>query len=267
MANITDPARELGDISAKLGAPSPQAGFHVLAATFGHEPDSAAFARIVCCILERAELVAQIIDASSMDDDHKLAATQDIANFKRAFSPGDLTAEWNSANRGAARLRESVKAFQYLSPIVRSHTNYPKLSKEEIDEFIQLIDVYVEEMRKNDDLDEFVRKAIQDGLAAFRFQLENMEWLGAGYTLAAFRQVVMTYEIINMDIQGQHNPDAEAALRGVFSVIAAFKKKIDEAKSYTDAAKFAMTTYNVGTSTIAGLYLTGTLPLLPHLGG
>lgn len=152
MANLTDPARELADISAKLGTPSSQAGFHVLAAIFGHEPDSAAFARIVCCILERAELVAQIIDASSMDDDHKLAASQDIANFKRAFSSGDLSAEWSLADRGAARLRGSIKAFQYLSPTVRLNTSYPKLSGDEIAEFIQLIDDYIQEMQNNNNL-------------------------------------------------------------------------------------------------------------------
>lgn len=257
MATLTDPARELADIAERLKEPSKKRGEAFLADKFGAEPHEANFARIITCILERTELVENIVSRSTMDSDHQESVLGELVRFREFFAPSQLAGFWLQNTQGI--FAGCIRALQLLSPMVRSHTSYPRLSSEEIGEFIQLIDAYLDELRANSDTPPFVRQAIADGLCAFRFQLQEIGWLGSGYTLSAFRQVMMLHDLIQRDFQGQHNPDAEAALRGLFSILSQFKTKVDEAKGWGETAQSVVSVYQLGSAAVAPLLISHVL--------
>lgn len=257
MATLTDPARELADLAERIKAPSKHRGEAYLAEMFEADPHDANFSRIITCILERAELVEAIVSQSSMDSDHQQSVLSELVRFREFFTPMHLTAAWLQNTQG--EFAGCIRALQLLSPLVRTHTSYPRLTSDEVSEFIQLIDTYIGEVQANSDTPAFVRQAITDGLYAFRFQLQEIGWLGSGYALSAFRQVMMTHDLIQHDLQAQQNPDAEAALRGLFSILTRFKKKVDEAKGWSDTAQSMFSAYQLTSAAITPLLISHAL--------
>ena len=258
---MTDPARELAEIAARLTAQTNAAGERFLAEQFGVERWSTEFFKVITCILDRADTVARIVKQSDMDKDHQESAAIDLEQFKSGFTGASLNQGWDQG--GLSKMRDHGRPIQYLSPTVRREVSYPKLTAEEVTDFLKLIDSYLAKIGKSDEGPEFVRRAIIDGLTAFRFQLERIGWMGAGYTLVAFREVIIAYDAA-AQYAGESNPDAAAFLKGLHAIITSFKKRVDEAKSWTDAAETAWKFYQIGTAVATPLLLTGTLQL-PHL--
>ncbi|MEG3180427.1 hypothetical protein [Sphingomonas sp. LT1P40] len=254
MATLTDPARELADLAERIKATSKKRGDAYLAEMFDVDTHDANFARIITCILERTELVESIVEKSTMDSDHQETVLAELVRFRQFFTPAQLANHWLQGSQG--EFTGCIRALQLLSPMVRNHTSYPRLSAAEVSEFIGLIDAYLGEIRENQDLPNLVRQSISDGMYAFRFQLQEIGWLGSGYALAAFRQIMMSCELIQRDIQGQHNPDAEAALRGLATILKQFKAKVDEATGWTDTGQSVFSAYQL-TTTLATPLLIG----------
>jgi hypothetical protein len=261
MTAITDPARELAEIAARLTKGSNKPGEVFLAEEFGVERSSTEFFKVITCILARADRVGAIIEQSNMDKDHQDNALNDLTRFKGGFTGASLAQRWDQF--GLNNVRDHGRPIQYLSPVVRQRECYPKLSDEEVAEFLTLIDQYLAEIRKSDEGPPFVRQSIVDGLTAFRFQLQMIGWMGSGYTMAAFREVMIAYEAA-AHYGGQSNPDAFAFLKGLGNIVSTFKKKADEAKSWTDTAEAVWKFYQIG-SAVATPYLIGKNLLLPHL--
>lgn len=258
MTAVTDPARELAEIAERLTQSSSSPGETFLPAQFGVEPWSTDFVKIIGCILERADLVGRIVQQSTaMDDDHKTSALNDLAQFKQGFTGTALRVAWNQAGGGLPIMKDHGRPIQYLAPIVRAEVRYPKLSDAEIVEFLDLIDAYVEELKKSDEGPEFVRQSILDGLAAFRFQLEKIGWVGSGYALSAFREVMIVYEASKFQFSDTGNVDSSAVLKGLWNILTKFKKAADEAKGWSDTAESAWKLYQLGSSVATPLLLAG----------
>jgi hypothetical protein len=258
MPAVTDPARELAEIAQRLTQSSSSAGEIFLAGLFGVEAWSTEFMKIIVCILERADLVAKVVQQSrAMDDDHKANALSDLSRFKQAFAGTSLRIAWNQGEGGLAIMRDHGRPIQYLSQTVRAEVRYPKLSQEEVADLLQLIDAYLNELDASDEGPEFVRQAIRDGLTTFRFQLERIGWMGSGYALAAFREVMFVYEASKYHFSHEDNFDASAVLAGLWSILTKFKKKADEAKSWGDTAQSAWKLYQLGSSAATPLLLAG----------
>ncbi|WP_269218945.1 hypothetical protein [Brevundimonas vesicularis] len=136
---------------------------------------------------------------------------------------------------------------------------FPRLTDEEVTEFLSLIDEYCAELRTAHDTPDFVRQAILDGLASLRFQLEYMGWMGAGYTLAAFRHVMMVYEALQRD-QAQDVFDAERVLRGLGRIIVQFKETVEKAQGWADAGGTVLKAWQLSSSVATPL-------LLAHMAG
>lgn len=259
MAAVTDPARELAEIAERLTHDSSSAGESFLAGVFGVEPWSTEFMKIIVCILERTDLVARILQQSdAIDDDHKASALSDLAGFKLAFTGTALRVPWNQGEGGLPRMKSHGHALQFFSPTVRTEVRYPKLSDEEIEEFVELIDAYLDELAVSDEGPEFVRLAIRDGLIAFRFQLEQIGWMGSGYALAAFREVMLAYEATKWQYSSDGDFDSVAILRGLTTIVSKFKEKIDTAQGWADAGKSALEFYQLGSGVVLPLLLAKT---------
>lgn len=263
MATLTDPARELGEIAGRLAHGSSESGDKFLARQFGVDRWSTEFVKIVACILERADLVARTIGDSDLDVDHKESALDHISGFKAGFIGDALRKPWNDAGQGITAMKDHGGPIKFLSQTVRPVVNYPRLTDEEIAELIEAIDTYIEHVRANEDEFAFVRQAIVDGLSLFRFQLEHIGWMGAGYALTAFREVLFVYEASSRAIQSEGNPDAAKFLKGFWDIITAFKAKAEAAKSWREAAEMVRDTYTIAASVATPLLLTGHLPSLP----
>lgn len=263
MASLTDPARELGEVAARLMTGSNESGDRFLAREFGVERWSTEFMKVVTCILERADLVARIISASDLDEDHKESALDHIRGFKSGFVGDALRKPWHDAGHGITLMKDHGGPIKFLSPTVRPVVSYPRLNDEEIAELIEAIDVYLEEVRANEDEPAFVRQAIIDGLTAFRFQLERIGWMGAGYALSAFREILIIYDMSGREIRHPGDLDAGAFLSGLWGIITSFKEKADAAKGWRDAAEMARDGYMLASSVAMPFLLTGNLPALP----
>lgn len=263
MANLTDPARELSDISIRLSKGSRASGADFLATEFEVPVWSTEFVKIIACILERADLVSETVRSLDMDEDHKHSAMDDINGFKSAFVAGSLTAAWNTAGAGITMMKDHGRPLQYLSKSVREKVNYPVLTDDEVGEMIQSIDIYLGELAISNEGPDFVRQAIWDGLQLLLFQLKHMKWIGAGYTLLAFREVNLVMEAARSQY-GHNSPvDPSRVIEGLAGLLKSFKAKLDTAKGYSDAAEFVWKAYSVGSRVATPLLLTGHMPLLP----
>ncbi|QQN73887.1 hypothetical protein [Croceicoccus sp. YJ47] len=218
MTTVTDPARELAEIAERLTHSDNVAGEAFLANSFGVKVWSTDFVKIIACILERADLVAKVVKQSNtMDDDHKASALEDLSRFKDGCTGAALRVAWNDVRGGMILMKDHRRPLQYLSPIVRAEVRYPKLTEQEVAEFLELIDAYLEELKTSDQGPAFVRQAITDGLLAFRFQLEKIGWMGSGYALVAFREVMIVYEASKFQFSDTGNVDSSAVLNPSYS--------------------------------------------------
>lgn len=233
---------------------STQPGERLLAEQFGVEPWSTEFVKIIACIFERADLVGKIVLESQLEVGTKIEAVENLREFKLGFASNSLAKSWNSHRNGLNRMKENGKNLGFLQDTVRRRVCYPKLSSEEIEEIIGLIDSYLSELAESEISPPFVRQAIVDGLHAFRFQLQYIGWMGAGYTLTAFRELIFLYEAANRRFENDGNPDAEAALRGLMGIIKAVKERIDTVRGYNEAASYMLGLYK-GISSAATPFL------------
>lgn len=252
---MTDPARELGEIAKRLIKGSDAKGAKFLADAFGVAPWSTSFYKIIACILERVEHVATIVQRTAMDEDHKQDALEHLEGFKSAFAGSALLNSWNNSGHGLTLMKDHGQPIQFMSPSVRQFVAYPRLNDEEITELIALIDRYRDEVATASDAPPFVRQAILDGLDLFRFQLENIGWMGAGYALSAFREVLQVYDAV----QRHDMPDAfdsQALMTGLMSIITKFKEGVANAKSWTDTGEAVWKAYQIGSALVTPLLLT-----------
>jgi hypothetical protein len=261
MSTVTDPACELGEITARLTQASSSPGEKFLAEAFGVERWSTNFFKIITCIFERADLVGTVVGNSGTDKALKDNAQDELREFKSAFTSSALNQSWDQL--GLKLMRDHGRTIQYLSPTVRQHVSYPRLTDQEVADLLKMIDDYLTVLQLNDEEPAFVRQSIIDGLTMFRFQLERIGWMGAAYALVSFREVLLAYEAANAHYTRTGNPDAEAFLSGLLAIIKTVKSKVDQAKSWTEAGHLLLKSYAYGSALINPLLLSGTLQL-PH---
>lgn len=268
MAKLTDPARELFDIATRLNVVSPLAGSELLAEQFNVDIWSTEFVKIISCIFERADLVRSIVMSAPLDDDVKINAAEDLQQFKQGFSGQSLITPWNQRRTGNQRagglaiMGEHGRPLQYLSQSVRPIVSYPTLTEEEIEEAMSLIDTHMADIKMNFDGPDFTKQAILDGLTTLQFQVKYMGWMGAGYALSAFREVVLTYDLVHRTDLHHDNYNAEAAFSGTLTIIKWFRDKIDTVEGWHKSAKTAWTGVQLASNAVTTLYLTGNLPAL-----
>lgn len=259
---MTDPARELGEIAERLTVGSNDNGATFLADKFGVPKWSTEFMQIITCILERCDLVIRIVQNSDLDDDHKEKAIDHLRMLKGAFISGSIVNPWNTSGNGLTIVKEHGGPIHFLSPTVRPVVGYPRLSDEEKSELINAIDVYLTDLQESDEGPDFVRQAIVDGLTQFRFQLEMLGWMGAGYALSAFREVIFCYQQAQA-FQASPDFNANGALQGLLGIIKLFKQKIEDVKGWKDTANTAWEIYGAVSKFALPYLATTQISMLP----
>ena len=263
MAIITDPARELSDIAKKLAVADGKKGSAFLAEKFGVQPWSTEFFKIITCIMERADLIASVIFEAVDDDEIRREAHLHLDGFKEGFSGSSLVNNWNAEGHGVTAMKIHGSPIKFLSSQVRQFVAYPSLSDEEIAELLGAIDIYLGEITPLEEGPVFVRQAIIDGLMAFKFQLEKIGWLGAGYSLGGFRNLLDIYSQSQRLYAETPDCDPEAVLGGFMSILRSFKEKADEAKGWSEASQFIWDGYSLAARIVTPLLLTSNVLALP----
>ncbi|MBM6577136.1 hypothetical protein KCP91_12205 [Microvirga sp. SRT01] len=262
MASITDPARELSEISGFFAIQSSLTADQIIQQSTGIEPWSTDFLKLILCIHERADVLTKVIPLSSLDDDLVVKALEDISSIKDAFTPKKLRIASNQASSTAAVLKEHGRSLQYLSATVREKINYPRYTDEEVTEFIGLVDAYLNELAASNDVPLVVRHSLGDGMSLLRFRLQHVKWLGSGYALASLREIMEVYDRAAANDDLMSNPDAEAFVRGFGAIVARLVAVTKSATEYKDAGGVIWSGYKL-VSAVTTPYLLGS-NLLGH---
>lgn len=257
MASVTDPAYELGEIAQKLCHGSSKTGEVFLAERFGVAPWSTEFVLILSCIYQRIDLVARSIQRDDVDLEFQETAQKVLTNFKGGFTSASLRNAWHNAGGGLTAMKDSEHALKMMSSTVRQRVSYPKLTGEEVAEFLDLSSAYLEALRDASDEPDFVRQAIVDGVIKFRFQLEHLGWMGAGYVLESLRELMFVYGWASQRSRQQHELDAGAVLKGLGALLTRIKKTVDAAESWKKSGTAVWQAYQlVSTVAVPALLLT-----------
>ncbi|MXO49659.1 hypothetical protein GRI69_15515 [Erythrobacter vulgaris] len=258
MAKLTDPAEELAKIAAKLNKGSAFAGAKFFAECFDVEISSTEFYTIISTILLRCDRVATLIGRSEWEKSQKASAVAELKGFKKAFDVKSLTTNWNNnPDGGLPQVRDHGKVIQFWSYEVRKFESYPSLSEEDVAELRVLITNYLIALRENDEVEAFVKQAIIDGLSRLEFSLNYLGWLGAGYNLDAFKNVLAQYQFLNE--QSERRPDGfdpSEALGGLLGILKSMKEKYDSAKSWADTGSSMFESYKLASAYLTPLLLT-----------
>jgi hypothetical protein len=263
MAVTIDPARELADLADKVKVSDNRTGVKFLASQFEVDPWSTDFVKIIACILERADLVGRIVKNSDLDTDDQQIALSHLNGFKQAFVGDGLNRQWNEAGFGLTNVSNHGSAIRFMSATVKQRVKYPRLTEEETNDMLVLIDFYLERLIQSDEGPDFVRQAIADGLTTFRFQLEKVGWMGSGYALEAFQQLKSVYEASERAYAGFGIAQDGSPLGGFLNILKSYKSKIDTAKGWYEAGETLWKGYQFISSAATPLLLTSQLGGLP----
>jgi len=233
MATTTDPAFEIAEIAERLIKGSNSSGERFLADQFGVAMWTNEFVLILSCIYQRIDLVGRIVQQrEEVDEEIKATAVSVLNGFRAGFNGDSFRQHWNTGSGGLIAMKDNAKPLKLLSSVVRPVVSYPKLTDDEIVEFMELSEVYLNEVRKIEDEPEFVRQAIIDGLTKFRFQLQYLGWMGSGYLLESFRELMFVYGWATQRMPEPHQLDSSAVLKGLWTFLTKFKKTVDTAESW-----------------------------------
>lgn len=265
MPTITDPAEEFADVCKALSGAPNTAGANWLAEKFGTEPWSREFYQVLFAIVERGYYLIDLV--GEMEEAAHIAPSvqADIKGILQAFSAQGLGANWTQISKQSLG-KDKVGSVVVLSALVRQKIKYPKLTPEERDEVLELVDEMIEWLRKHQLTDQdFIRQAIIDGLAQFRFRLERVRWLGYGYAIESLREVIGAYFALERGfVDDGSMPVVEATLKKVAEGVKKIYEKVGVVKEATEHADFLLKAYgaaslyaNANAGGIAGLLTFG----------
>lgn len=192
-------------------------------------------------------MLEEVINDLDTDEDIKADAIAHLGKIKTGFDYSCLTSAWNQ--RGQLYIsRENFQAIKMLSSLVREKVSYPKLTAEETEEVLALVDnllAWLSEHQIKDN--DFIRQALIDGLKQFKFRLEHLKWLGWGYTISSLRDVIGAYLALERGAgdPAQH-PDASAVLLKTKSFLKEVYDRTKTAKDIYGVGDFVVKMYVYG---------------------
>lgn len=136
---LTDPAREIAELCEKLCVSSDERGEDFLARHFGVEVWSREFYQIVFTIIERCDLLKNIVRNLDMDDDFKQDIVGHVDYIETAFSAHSMRSSWKTAGFVAVGPLH-IGPLKAISPTVRVNVGYRRLSDEEYKEIITQVE-------------------------------------------------------------------------------------------------------------------------------
>lgn len=246
---LTDPARELAELCENLRtnlSADNVRGEVYLSERFGVEANSKAYFEILFTIAERVEEICQIINRLDLDQDYKDDLRAHVIQISGSFSAQSLRSPWSQIINTCLS-RENVQPLKGLSGQVRQYVAYRKLNKSEIEEVNSDLDSLLSwllehQISEND----FIRRALIEGLRRVRFRLKNLEWVGCGYALEGLKDVIHAYVMLERSgIDPVRNPDAEAMLKFTGGFITKTFAKLKTAKDVVDVGDLLLKAYGM----------------------
>lgn len=245
MPILIDAASEFANLCERLASPSRENGAKTLATHFGVNHGSEEFFRLLACVHKRIDQLVSFVEAvPTLQIDYKRAAIGRVNNLRNAFTIDCLTRQWNDGAGGASFLQDAnIFPLKMLSSEIGKIASYPKLSPEEIEgalSHVREIQAWLvtQELSEQD----FIRQLILEGLNEFRFRLEKLEWVGLGFALESFKDVIAGYLILEgKEPTVIESPDAMALLAKVGAAIRSISSSIGLVKDATEKASFMIT--------------------------
>jgi hypothetical protein len=267
MVTLTDPARELADLCAKLSSHrgSETRGSIFLAAAFDVPEWSTEFYQIIFSISRRADELVEIIQTLDLDSDTKVELVSDVAKIQEAFGRNGLNNNWKHSLTNFIS-PENVKPIKALSMQVRTAYAYPKLTEDELAELVTVVDDLISWLKDHQLKEQdFIRQAILEGLGQFRFRLERVGWVGWGYTLQSLRDVIGAYLALERGMPDTNRePAADAVLLKTAALVKAVYTKVNVVKGAVETGDFLLKAY--GAFALASQGPVGIRALLTYAG-
>lgn len=262
---LTDPARELVELCAALSTGQTNAaGDAFLSQHFGVQAWTNDFYRIIMAISDRIEVVRKLVEELELDADFRLEMLAHIDAIRSAFSQTAFSNAWSSF--GLQRLSaENVQPLKALSGMIRPRLGYRKLSEEDVDEIgTQAAQLQEWLAEKNLVEHDFIRGLLIEALQSFRFRLEHFQWVGIGYTLEGLREVLSAYFALERaGIDPKVDPNAEAILKKVASLIRLAFGKVQVVKDVADTGDWLLKAYGAASAIYHGAPLVAGLLSAP----
>jgi hypothetical protein len=218
-------------------------GDQYLAMNFDVPEWSSDFYRIVFNIVDRADLVAKIIETLDLDQDIQHEAIASLQQIKAAFSHASLANPWSNPGTGCSLLgAEHSRLIKMLSAQVHQKVSYPKLSAEEVSAILDDVAELLSWLREHQINEcDFIRQALVDGLEQLHFRLKRIGWLGWGYTVASLRDVIGAYMALERGLPRNGNaPDGEAVLKKVGASLKRIYEKTKGVKDLYETGDFLL---------------------------
>lgn len=260
MATLTDPARELTELCARLYVGVSTRGDQFLAEAFGVEAWSQEFLQILSTIVERIDFLIRLVDDLDLDEDLKKDAVTHIAAMKGAFGLNGLMNTWNTTGTRALG-PENAQPVKMLSSTIRQKVAYPKLSLDEMKDVLAEVDQLAAWLSEHQTKEhDFIRQAILDGLGQFRFRLERVGWFGWGYTLDSLRDVIGAYMALEHGLPPNGtDPVAEAIMKKTAAFVKNFYEKTQVLKGVVETGDFMLRAYGAASLLAQGGSVAGLL--------
>jgi hypothetical protein len=204
-----------------------------LAKTFNVDPWSAEFFQIAQSIVNRTIALEHLLVSVHTKTAVVEGAKVHLARIRQAFDLASLSNQWSQ--RGLAHVRpDQSSPIRMLSAGIPDEYGYPKLSAEEANEVIKLVNQLVEwlqgvQLSEKD----FVRESLIEGLEQFRFRMERLQWFGWGYSIQSLRDVIIAYLILERGLDAKAHPDVAAVAK---KLCAGLKKIFGYASTAKDVA-------------------------------
>lgn len=243
MTDTTDPALELAELCDRLHVNSNERGDTFIGTAFGVEPWSAEFLEITHSIVERTVALEALLEGMKINQAVRSGAAAHLAQIRQAFTLADFANPWSS--RGQRHVGpEHSSPIRMLSAGIPEQYRYPKLTADEADELIQMVDQLLEWL-KDEQLRErdFIRESLIDGLERFRFRLERLEWFGWGFSIQSLRDVILAYLALERGLKPNEDPKASVLLEKVGGLLRAVFKYASGAKDVGETAEWLLGVY------------------------
>lgn len=264
MPELTDPALELAELCDRLAVSSNERGDLFLAKAFNVDPWSAEFFQIAQSIVNRTEAVEQLLVSINTKKAVVDGAKVHLARIRQAFDLSSLSSHWSQI--GLAHVRsEHSSPIRMLSGAIPDAYGYPKLTTDEANDVIELVDQLLKWLR-DAQLSEkdFIRESLIEGLEQFRFRMEHLQWFGWGYSIQSLRDVITAYLILERGLNPKANPDVAAAAKKLCAALKKIFGYASTAKDVGDTGDWLLSCYRHAVRTAAGPALGYIAGLLTH---
>jgi hypothetical protein len=198
---------------------------------------------IIASFHQRISDLKEMIDESDLDQDIKQEAFDRLEQVRLAFGIAGLANAWTHSVQHYLNDTNLIP-IRMTSAYVRPKHGYTVPAGEELDELISLIDDLLGWLREKELTErDFIRTAIIDGLANFRFRMVRVGWFGWPDTFQSLREVIAAYMALERGQPEGGSPIHDAMLKKVGSALQSVFDKVKFVKEVQESGDWLLRCY------------------------